>query len=132
EGRGLADDRYRTRAAPQEQVHASIFAHSPLAPIPSSLLLRREEIAAVLIDQLQRAPAAARDARQRIVGDVDVQARLFGNQPVEIAQQRAAAGEHDAALGDVRAELGRRLLERALDRADDAAERLVQRFEDLV
>ena len=38
-----------------------------------------------------------------------------GEQAVEVAQQRAAAGQHHAALGDVGAELGRRLLERVLD-----------------
>src|SRR5689334_15462505 len=88
-----------------------------LAPRPSSLvpaLFRCKKIAAVLVDQLERTPAAARDAGERIVGDVDMEARLLGDQPVEIAQQRAAAGQHDAAFGDVGAELGRRLLERAL------------------
>ena len=42
----------------------------------------------------------------------DRQAGLFHQQLVDVAQQRAAAGQHDAALGDVGAELGRSLLER--------------------
>ena len=51
---------------------------------------------------------------------------------VEVAQQRAASGEHHAALGDVGAELGRGLLERVLDAGDDLVQRVGQRFEDLV
>ena len=77
-------------------------------------------------------PAAARDAGQRVVRDHHGQAGLFHEKLVDIAQQRAAAGEHDAALGDVGAELGRRLLERLLDGAHDALQRLLQRFQDLV
>ena len=38
-------------------------------------------------------------------------------------QQRAAAGEHDAAVHDVGGELGRRLVERRLDRVDDLRRR---------
>ena len=86
----------------------------------------------MLVDQLEHAAAAAGDAGQRIFGDHDRQAGFFHQQLVDVAQQRAAAGQHDAALRDVRAELGRRLLERDLDRADDAGERLLQRFENFV
>ena len=57
---------------------------------------------------------------------------LFHQQAVDVAQQRAAAGEHHAALGDVGAELGRRALERALHRRHDAVQRIGERFEDLV
>ena len=60
------------------------------------------------------------------------QAGFLGEQAVEVAQQGAAAGQHHAALGDVGAELGRRLLERVLDRRDDLVERVGQRLEDLV
>src|SRR3974377_976486 len=55
-----------------------------------------------------------------------------GQQLIYLPQRRAAAGEHDAALGDVGAELGRGLLERLLDGADDRLQRLLQRLEDLV
>src|SRR3954462_12431334 len=48
---------------------------------------------------------AAHDAGERIIGDDHGQPGLFHQQPVEIAQQRAAAGEHHALLGDVGAEL---------------------------
>ena len=81
---------------------------------------------------LERLARAAHDAGQRIVGHDDRQPGLFHQQAVDVAQQRAAAGQHHAFLGDVRAELGRRLLERGLDRADDAVERLGQRLQDFV
>ncbi len=58
------------------------------------------------------------------------QAGLLGEQAVEVAQQRAAAGQHHAALGDVGAELGRRLLERVLDARDDLVERVGERLQD--
>ncbi len=60
------------------------------------------------------------------------QAGFFGQQAVEVAQQRAAAGQHHAALGDVGAQLGRGLLQRVLDGRDDLVERLGQGFQDLV
>src|SRR3546814_9107743 len=51
---------------------------------------------------------------------------------VEIAQQRATAGQHDAALGDVRAQFRRRAFEGLLDGLDDAGQWLLQCVEDLV
>ena len=86
----------------------------------------------MLVGELEDPAAAARDAGQRIVGDDHRQAGFFHEQLVDVAQQRAAAGEHDAALGDVGAEFRRGLLERLLDRADDALQRFLQRLEDLV
>ena len=71
---------------------------------------------AELVHQLQDSPAAARDAGERIIGHHDRQPRLFGEQLVDIAQQRHTAGEDDAALGDVRTEFRWRLFERLLDR----------------
>ena len=56
---------------------------------------------------VRRATTAAGDAGQRVVGDVHVQTGLLGDQPVQVAQQGAAAGQHDAALGHVRAQFGR-------------------------
>jgi rod shape-determining protein MreC len=46
-----------------------------------------------------------------------VQAGFLAEQAVEVAQQRAAAGEHDAALGDVRAQFRRGLLQRLREKA---------------
>src|SRR6476469_3047265 len=100
--REITDQAQRVRRVSSEQ-WAGIGASQRhgkerYAPSSEATSLRREEIAPVLIDQLQRAPAAARDAGERIVGDVHVQAGLLGDQAVEVAQQRTAAGQHDTAL----------------------------------
>ena len=54
-----------------------------------------------LVHQLQDATAAPRDAGQRILGDDDREAGFFHQQLVDVTQQCAATGEHDAAFGDV-------------------------------
>ena len=77
-------------------------------------------------------PEPQHHAGERIFGHDHRQAGLFHQQAVDVAQQRAAAGQHHALLGDVGAEFRRGLLERGLDRADDAVERVGQRFQDLV
>src|SRR5256885_4548705 len=41
------------------------------------------------------------------------QPRFFHEQAIEVAQERPAAGEHHAFFGDVRAQLGRSLLQRS-------------------
>src|SRR5437588_3923728 len=87
---------------------------------------------AVVLHLLERLARAAYDAGERVVGDDHRQPRLLHQQPVEVAQQRAAADEHHAFLGDVGAELRRRLLERRLHRRDDLVQRLGQRLQDLV
>ena len=84
------------------------------------------------IHQFENPPAAARDTGERIIGHDYRQAGLFGEEFVDVAQQCAAAGDHDAAVGDVRAKFRGRLLERLLDRADDALQRLLQGLEDFV
>src|SRR6185295_12891425 len=81
---------------------------------------------------LERFARAAHDAGQGIVGHDYRQAGFFHQQPVEVAQQRAAAGQHHALFGDVGAELGRGLLEGGLDRRHDLVERFGERLEDLV
>ena len=50
---------------------------------------------------------------------------------IQIAQQRAAAGQHDALVDDVGRQFRRRVLERNLDRLDDGADRLGQCLGDL-
>ena len=47
-------------------------------------------------------------------------------------EERASAGEDDAAVHDVGRELGRRLVERRADRVQDLADRLLERVADLV
>src|SRR6185312_13521823 len=66
--------------------------------------LTRKEVASMHVDQLQRTSAATRDAGQRILGDLHVQAGFLADQLVDVAQQRAAAGQHDAAFVHVRAQ----------------------------
>src|ERR1035441_4438080 len=85
-----------------------------------------------LIHELENTTAAASDAGQWIVRDDDREPRFLHQQFVDIAQQRTAAGQDDAALGHVRAEFGRRLLEGLLDGAHDALQGLLQRFENLI
>ncbi len=69
--------------------------------------------------------ARAEDDRgERVVGDGDGQAGLFADALVEIFDQRAAAGEDDAAVGDVGGELGRGALEGDADGVDDGGDAL--------
>src|ERR1700735_223579 len=95
-------------------------------------LLESEVTGAHSVHQLENPAAAARDAGERIVRHDDRQAGLFGEELVDIAQQRTAAGEYDASIGDVRAEFRRSLFERLLDRAHDALQRFLQSFEDFI
>src|SRR3954470_9468355 len=81
---------------------------------------------------LQGLAGASHHAGERIVGNDDRKTGLLHQQAVEVAQQRAAPRKHHALLCDIGAELGRRLLERALHRRDDLVERLGERFQDLV
>ena len=60
------------------------------------------------------------------------QARLLLEELVKVAQQGAAARQHEAVFGDVGAEFGRRLLKGVLDGDDDLVERLGERLENLV
>src|SRR3954463_14679958 len=72
---------------------------------------------AEVLHLLERLARAAHHAGERVIGDDHRQGGLLPQQAIEVAQQRAAAGEHHALLGDVGAELGRRLLERRFDGA---------------
>ena len=65
---------------------------------------------------------------QRVLGDVHRHAGLVAQPLVEAAQQRAAAGEHDAAVHDVAGELGRGLVEGGADGVDDRVQRLLERL----
>src|SRR3984957_9780443 len=85
-----------------------------------------------LIHELEYATAAARNAGERIIGHHHRQPGLFHQQLVDVAQQRAAAREHDATLGHIGTQFRRSLFQRLLDRAHDALQRLLQCFQDLV
>ena len=71
--------------------------------VPSSGLLDGERVTDAFVHQFERASASSGDAGQGILGDDHRQAGFFLDQAVEVTQQGAAAGEYDAALGDVRA-----------------------------
>src|SRR5262245_61211763 len=86
----------------------------------------------MLFGQLEDATAAAGDAGEGILGDDHRQSGFFHEELVDVLQQCAAARQHDPALGDVRAQLRRRLLERLLHGLHDALERLLHGLEDLV
>src|SRR3954471_4364354 len=79
------------------------------------------------LELLEAAAAADRDAGQRRLGAVGGHLGLLAQALVEALQQAAAAGEHDPAVHDVRRELGRRAVERLLDRVDDLHQRLLER-----
>src|SRR4051794_19067467 len=85
----------------------------------------------VLLLVVEDAAGAADDARERVLVDVDRQSRLLAEQEVEAANQRPAAGHHDAAIDDVAGQLGRRDLEGAADGVDDLLDRLLDRLADL-
>src|SRR5690606_25291122 len=91
-----------------------------------------DENGAQFLKVLERLAAAAHHASQGILGHHDGQAGFFLEQAVEVAQQRAAAGQGDALVGDVRAQFGRGLLEGDLDRGNDLVERIGERLEDFV
>src|ERR1041385_7654131 len=97
---------------------------------PYTLIVREDR--AEVLHLLERLAGAAHHAGERVIGNDHRQAGLLHQEPIEVAQQRAAAGEHHALLGDVGAELGRRLLEGGLHRRDDLVERLGERFENFV
>src|SRR5215216_5671068 len=84
------------------------------------------------LELLEAAARADRDARERALGEMDRHLRLVAEALVEAVQERAAAGEHDPAVHDVRRELRRRLVERRLDRLDDLADGAVERPADLL
>src|SRR5476649_2087011 len=55
----------------------------------------------------EHAAGAQHHRGQRIVGDRNRQPGLFANALVQILEHGAAAGEHDSAVADIRAEFGR-------------------------
>src|SRR5262245_6465973 len=63
------------------------------------------------VELVEDLPRAERHARERVVTHRDRQIRLLTEQEVETPQQRAASGQHDALVDDVRGQLGRSPLE---------------------
>src|SRR3990170_1911563 len=84
------------------------------------------------VEILEHAPGPSHHAGQRVVGDVHRHLARLGHAPIEPAEQRAAAGEHDSLVHDVGHQLGRRLLDRLLDRLHDLGDRRLERLANLV
>src|SRR2546423_8117546 len=85
-----------------------------LAPVPKAMrrypapaLFETEVAGAQLVHQLENAPTAACHTRQWVIRDDDWQPGFFGEELVDVAQQAAATGQHDAALGHIGPKLGR-------------------------
>src|SRR5580692_11423811 len=94
---------------------------------------RENLVDADLAQQFEIAEHLARtehDRCQWIVGDRNRQAGLFADALVEIFQQRAAAGEDDAAVADVGGKFGRCALESHAHRIQNRGNAFAQRFTD--
>src|SRR6185295_12057632 len=117
----------RSRVWPKAGIQRS---RASLVPSMQSSVVR--EYGGQFVDLLQRAAGAAYHAGQGIVGDNDGEPGFFHQQPVDIPQERTSAGENHALFRYVRTEFRRRLFERRFDGADDAVERIGQRFQDFI
>ena len=80
---------------------------------------------------LKAAPGAERDAGQRIIGNRDWQTGCVTEHAVDVAQQRAAAGHHNALFDNVRGKFRRRLFQRHLHTIDDLPDRVGNGFGNL-
>src|SRR5579875_1848567 len=64
------------------------------------------------------------DRGERVLGNRNRQSGLLANAPVQIFDQRSAAGEHDTAVADVGAELRRSALQRHANRVQNGRDAL--------
>ncbi len=121
-------------AAPSGRRHGGRPARpaDPMPPPRGMVMSLAREDAALAVHALERDAAAADHAGQGVFCHQHRQARLFGEQPVEVAQQRSAAREHHAALGDVGAQFGRGLLQGVLDGGNDLVERIGERLQHFI
>ena len=115
--RGVVHRAESSRAAPE------VPARSRCLPIPERSSRRTPR--ATGPSRAPRRSAASRPDRSIIF----VSTRTRSSKPFS---RRATAGQQDAALRDVGGQLGRRALERLLDRPDDHAHRLLERAADLL
>src|SRR3984957_6022830 len=83
----------------------------------------------MFLGQFEDPAAAARNTGQRIIGNHHGKAGFFHEQFIDVAQQRAAAGQDDAAFGDIGAEFRRRLFQRLFDRPHDALQGFLEGFQ---
>src|SRR5450631_970150 len=98
----------------------------------AALTKRRPRSCLVDLDLPQQAEVAQHLARaknyagQRIIGDGNRQAGLFANALIEILDQRSAAGQHNAAIADIRAQFRGRAFQRDANRIHDRRDALGQ------
>src|SRR6201999_1405031 len=84
------------------------------------------------LELLERDARADSNAGERRLRQLARHLALVVEALPQALQQRANAGEGDAAVHDVAGQLGRRLVERLLDRGDDVADRLFERVAHLL
>src|SRR5580704_2421876 len=91
-----------------------------------------EVAGAQLVHQLENPPTAACHAGERVIRYDDREAGFLGEELVDVAKERATAGEDDATLGDIGSKLRGSLLQRLFNGADDALQGLLQGLENLI
>src|SRR5712691_11279103 len=129
----------------REEVQAEVRGRDMLTGLPKTVILFSEEVRRALdepvvqiIDAIKSTldktpPELAADIMDRgivLAGGGTIPRSMMSAASSgghHGSRDRAAAGEHDPAIHDVRGELGRRLVERRLDRVDDLDDRLVER-----
>jgi len=87
---------------------------------------------AQLVDILQSLTAAAYHTGQGIFCDQNRKSGFFDEEAVDVAQQCAPSSDDHAALGDIRPQFRRGLLEYLMDGADDVVQGVGEGLEDLV
>ena len=86
----------------------------------------------MFIHHFQCTTTATGNAGQRVFGDDYRQASFLGQQLVEVAQQGATTGQHQATLGDVGSQFRRRLLQGAFHCLNDSSQGLLQSFQHFI
>src|SRR5262249_37517913 len=117
-----------TYSATRALLRRSAGGRNPPMPLP---LVAAQDDLFVVLDVLEDLACTEHDTGERVLGDADVEIGDLAQEQVESAQQGAAAGQEDAAVDDVRRQLGRGALEGFTQGVDDLAHRLLQRFADL-
>jgi len=76
-----------------------------------AVLFNGEEIQSMFVDHFQASTTPTGYTGERVFGKNHRQAGLFHNQTIQITQQRATAGENDAAFRNVRTKFWRGLFQ---------------------
>jgi len=80
---------------------------------------------------LEDATGAFGHGGQRIIGNVNRQAGFLRDEPVNVPQQRPAAGHNDPSVNQVRGQFRWAAFQRDADRFQDARQGFLQRFANL-